>query len=161
VVSWSLRNTTELGEAEEGGNGPSIIKTGASNPNATAVGTKQSACCSRTRSTSQKGSGATGMRGEEVWFDCGFPFPLTVIRDRYGGAFSGGVFLAFHLDASNVPYAVFADTITCDHFWNGPLAIEKKNCEADRYLVGIGCSPNEAVENLIIIAQQHNAAFEN
>ena len=45
-------------------------------------------------------------------------YPLTVIRDRYNGSYSGASYLAFNLDSNSVPSEVRGSDIPCLYFWN-------------------------------------------
>ena len=44
-------------------------------------------------------------------------YPLTIIRDRYSGSYSGGTYVAFNLEAHKVPAEVFGDDCTAMRFW--------------------------------------------
>ena len=44
-------------------------------------------------------------------------YPLTIIRDRYSGSYSGGTYVAFNLEAHKVPAEVFGDDRTAMRFW--------------------------------------------
>ena len=43
-------------------------------------------------------------------------YPLTIIRDRYSGSYSGGTYVAFNLEAHKVPAEVFGDDCTALRF---------------------------------------------
>ena len=45
-------------------------------------------------------------------------YPLTVIRDRYNGTYSGASYLAFNLDSNFVPSEVHGSDTTCSYFWD-------------------------------------------
>lgn len=71
------------------------------------------------------------------------PYPATIVQDRYTGAYSGGRWLAFNMDADEIPSAISDDDNTCAAFWadvkyggSGPV-------------VGIGETPNEALVDLV------------
>ena len=66
-----------------------------------------------------------------------YPYPLTICNDRYSGAYSGGKFTAWHLDAEDVPIDIFGDDVECDMFW-----------ESNDIPVGIGNTPEEAINDL-------------
>lgn len=40
-------------------------------------------------------------------------YPLTIIRDRYCGSYSGGTYVAFNLESPEVPKEVFGDDCSC------------------------------------------------
>lgn len=66
-------------------------------------------------------------------------YPLTVTADRYGGAYSGGAYLAWPLEPSDVPGEPDCGDLTCGSFWDENTMIP----------VGRGDSPNKAVEDLL------------
>lgn len=45
-------------------------------------------------------------------------YPLTVIRDRYNGTYSGASYLAFNLDSNSVPSEVHESDTPCSYFWD-------------------------------------------
>ena len=45
-------------------------------------------------------------------------YPLTVIRDRYNGTYSGASYLAFNLDSNSVPSEVHRSDTLCSYFWD-------------------------------------------
>lgn len=45
-------------------------------------------------------------------------YPLTVIRDRYNGTYSGASYLAFNLDSNSVPSEVHGSDAPCSYFWD-------------------------------------------
>lgn len=65
-------------------------------------------------------------------------YPLTITSDRYGGAYSGGEYIAWNLYAFEVPEDPFLDDVTCMEFW---YSNDEKNC-------AVGETIEEAVENL-------------
>ena len=44
-------------------------------------------------------------------------YPLTIIKDRYSGAYSGGRYTAWNLDFECVPHQINLDDVTCSGFW--------------------------------------------
>lgn len=44
-------------------------------------------------------------------------WPLTIFKDRYNGAYSGGNYLAFPEDPWSCPESCFSDDNTCREFW--------------------------------------------
>ena len=64
-------------------------------------------------------------------------YPLTVIKDRYNGVYSGASYLAFNLDFYLIPPDVDGDDPTCANFW--------LNYEG---IVGKGSTANEAFSDL-------------
>ncbi len=77
-----------------------------------------------------------------IWFVTSYP--TTIIKDRYGGIYSEGEWLAFPLKFYEVPKAVNSNDVDCVDFWDnypGPL--------------GKGNTPEEAFEHLKkVIAEQ-------
>jgi hypothetical protein len=45
------------------------------------------------------------------------PYPVTIIRTRYGGIYEGGEWAAFPLHADQVPDDVVGDDVTCATWW--------------------------------------------
>lgn len=64
-------------------------------------------------------------------------YPLTIIRDRYSGCYSGGKFTAWNIDADCIPYAQCGSDIPCGSFWG-------ENTRP----VGLGDTPDEAIKDL-------------
>lgn len=44
-------------------------------------------------------------------------YPLTIIADRYNGAYSGGSYTAWNLYPHDVPGCVYGDDCECHRFW--------------------------------------------
>lgn len=65
-------------------------------------------------------------------------YPLTIIKDRYDGAYSKCKYLAFNKEYYEVSKDVSDDDSKCIEFWSSYSDI-----------VGKGNSPKEAVENLV------------
>lgn len=66
-------------------------------------------------------------------------YPLTIIRDRYNGVYSGASWLAFNLDYNEIPDAVCGSDIDCLNFWQN---------EGKDMVVGKGAYPQEALNDL-------------
>ena len=66
-----------------------------------------------------------------------YPYPLTICNDRYTGAYSGGKFTAWHLDAEDVPTEIYGDDVECAVFWDW-----------NEIPVGKGDTPEEAISDL-------------
>lgn len=64
-------------------------------------------------------------------------YPLTIIKDRYSGTYSGGVYTAWNKEADEIPTQIYLDDISCMNFWS-----------TNKEIVGIGLTPNLAEENL-------------
>lgn len=73
--------------------------------------------------------------------DCSGIYPLTIIKDRYSGTYSGGKFIAFNCYPECVPEDATGDDISCAEFWQE--GVEDLNCD-----YAIGNTVEEAVANL-------------
>jgi hypothetical protein len=66
-----------------------------------------------------------------------YPYPLTIIQDRYGGVYSGGSFVAFKALAHEIsPSASGSDLNCCEFFCETPIPY------------GVGETPDEAIIDL-------------
>lgn len=66
-------------------------------------------------------------------------YPLTIVEDRYGGCYSKGNYLAFNLEAWDVPEDVNGSDVDCICFWND---------DAKEYAIGKGNTAQEAIDDL-------------
>lgn len=66
------------------------------------------------------------------------PYPLTVIRTRYGGSYEGGMYAAFPVEFHRIPHVAVGDDTTCSMFWASP---------ASRF-IGVGGTPLKAIDDL-------------
>lgn len=64
-------------------------------------------------------------------------YPLTVVKDRYGGAYSGGKYTAWNMDSHEIPIDIDSDDNMCEAFW-----------VYNTIIVGKGNTMDEAVDNL-------------
>ena len=64
-------------------------------------------------------------------------YPLTITRDRYCGAYSGGYFTAWNMDYYEIPTEPEEDDVSCMMFWY-----------TTDIVVGRGETPQEAVDDL-------------
>ena len=69
-------------------------------------------------------------------------YPLTIVKDRYMGSYSGGKYTAWNLDSAEVPIDIGADDVSCFSFW--------RTDEADKYIIGKGDTVSEALADLYI-----------
>lgn len=67
--------------------------------------------------------------------------PITIVMDRYMGAYSKGKFTAWNLDPQEVPKEIDADDSTCRNFWDSKYVKKYVIC-------GKGDTPNEAYQDL-------------
>ena len=65
-------------------------------------------------------------------------YPVTIIKDRYRGTYSGGNWTAWNRDFYEVPEEVGGDDVECCNFWY--------ECKE---IVGKGDTPAEAYADLI------------
>ena len=66
------------------------------------------------------------------------PYPCTILKDRYGGTYSGGKWVAFNLYEYDLPDGWNSSDCECCEFWihyNKPF--------------GLGDTPDSAYKNLI------------
>lgn len=66
-------------------------------------------------------------------------YPLTITADRYTGAYSGGNFIAWNLDADEVPEEIYSDDCGCYEFWRD-----------NEIICGKGRTVSEALADLYI-----------
>ena len=94
-----------------------------------------------------------GSKTEKVGWD---RYPLTVTRDRYTGVYSGGEWLAFRLDPTEVPLEPWEDDVTAASYWGlaeGSPSSRRRlipaegDCRHPRF-VGRGNTPDRAVEDM-------------
>ena len=70
-------------------------------------------------------------------------YPLTIIKDRYGGAYSGSEYTAWNLDFYEIPIDITLSDISCMDFWVDEEI--KQN-----YIIGKGRTAEEAVNDLYL-----------
>jgi len=80
-------------------------------------------------------------------FDDGIIYPLTIVTDRFGGAYTGGKYLAFPLDN----YCKF---VTDNYEEDGSILIDKEDPSIPQRIYGVGDTPNEALEDLKKLARE-------
>ena len=94
-------------------------------------------------------------------------YPLTVIRDRYNGTYSGASYLAFNLDSNLVPSEVHESDVPCSYFWDlidegnfveGKVARDYRNVV--KY-VGKGATIEDAVVDLYRKMKDGDEKFYN
>lgn len=74
-------------------------------------------------------------------------YPLTIIPDRYNGAFSGGKWTAFNMYYYNIPDEVDDGDMECCNFWNNQRELEKNG--ENYFRIGIGNTIDEAMKDLL------------
>ena len=73
----------------------------------------------------------------KFWLE--YKYPLTVVSDRYGGAYSGSDYTAWPLLFYKVPREIEGDDVTCSCFWH----------DADKDIIGFGSTPRKAINDLV------------
>ena len=71
----------------------------------------------------------------------GAPWPLTILVDRYGGTYSGGLYVAFPYEYSDIDMDVSGSDIQCHEFW--------RSYKEQGGLYGIGASAQDAYDDLV------------
>ena len=64
-------------------------------------------------------------------------YPLTILKDRYSGTYSGGMYTAWNRYSDDIPYGFDATDEVCAEFWMYNVIP-----------VGRGATPNDAVVDL-------------
>ena len=72
-----------------------------------------------------------------------YPYPLTVVADRYTGSYSDGKFTAWNKEFYEIPTAITDGDMECFDFW------DKDSPTRHLYKVGKGDTPEEAIDSLI------------
>jgi hypothetical protein len=75
-------------------------------------------------------------------------YPLTIIKDRYNGIYSGGGYLAFNIEHTEIPNDVSSNDSVCSDFWD----IEQRGLLTLQ--IGKGRTPNDAVDDLFLKLQK-------
>ena len=73
-------------------------------------------------------------------------YPLTIVRDRYGGTYSGGSYTAWNCDPWDVPGGCDESDVLCAIFWS-----------EYKHPVGLGATPMQAMEDLRVKLNEYNA----
>lgn len=71
--------------------------------------------------------------------DPGDIYPLTIVRDRYSGVYSGAKFTAWNLHSHNIPEDVAGSDPDCMNFWYN-----------DDIVCGKGDTPEQAQNDLFV-----------
>ena len=77
------------------------------------------------------------------------PYPLTIVADRYQGAYSGGLFTAWNKMPDKIPTEIFGEDGTCMDFWGGYADEKEDGGESGKYKIGLGETPSKAIADLI------------
>lgn len=68
-------------------------------------------------------------------------YPITIIKDRYNGVYSGGKWTAWNCRPWRVPEDIFEDDVSCMEYWN-------KSEHYDDPFCGVGETIEDAIEDL-------------
>lgn len=77
-------------------------------------------------------------------------YPLTVIRDRYNGVYSGGKITAWNQDFYKIPEQIDGDDPSCMNFWDEFKQGEPVGLCGARVFVGFGNTIEEAINDLTV-----------
>jgi nitrous oxidase accessory protein NosD len=77
-----------------------------------------------------------------------YPYPLTIIRDRYSGMSAGGTFTAWNREVECIPDEVSGGDFESIDFWENYWS-NYDNITRDFDVIGVGNTPNDAVDDLI------------
>lgn len=66
-------------------------------------------------------------------------YPLTITADRYSGTYSDGYYIAWHLDADEIPDDIYADDCVCYDFWKHNEIICGKGRTVSEALADLYC----------------------
>ena len=77
-----------------------------------------------------------------------YPYPLTVIMDRYSGVYSGGYFTAWNRYSQEIPSQVDSSDGVAMVFWDN-YHRKEKNLEDGYQMVGFGETAEAAIKDLI------------
>ncbi len=80
-------------------------------------------------------------------------YPLTIVKDRYNGKYSGGVYTAWKLNRNDIPEEVYSNETIASKFWKMMLGYIGEN----RIFVGFGNTPDEALKDLIDKIEKHES----
>lgn len=64
-------------------------------------------------------------------------YPVTIIRDRYGGTYSGAKWTAWNFYENEIPQGASSNDVACAIFWENNVRT-----------VGFGNNPEEALKDL-------------
>lgn len=77
-----------------------------------------------------------------------YPYPLTILMDRYSGMSSGDKFTAWNKNPETIPYEVYGGDFEAIDFWEEYYKGYDKIVWSSE-VIGVGNTPNDAVEDLI------------
>lgn len=77
-----------------------------------------------------------------------YPYPLTILMDRYSGMSAGGTFTAWNREPETIPDEVEGGDFEAIDFWEG-YHKNYDNLTRPWDIIGVGNTPNDAVDDLI------------
>lgn len=77
-----------------------------------------------------------------------YPYPLTVVMDRYSGTYSGGYFTAWNKYSDEIPAAINSDDGTAMDFWDNYYK-NFGSLKERHEIVGFGETAEAAINDLI------------
>lgn len=77
-----------------------------------------------------------------------YPYPLTVVMDRYSGIYSGGYFIAWNKYFDEVPTDIHGDDCTALNFWEN-YRKKSDSLKDGHEMVGFGETAEAAIKDLI------------
>ena len=86
-----------------------------------------------------------------------YPYPLTVVMDRYSGVYSGGYFTAWNRYSQEIPSQVDDSDGIAMVFWDN-YHKKEKSLEDGYQMVGFGETAEAAIKDLIA-KQIHKGVF--
>lgn len=86
-----------------------------------------------------------------------YPYPLTVVMDRYSGTYSGGYFTAWNRYPVEIPSSIDDSDNVAMAFWDN-YHKKEKTFEDGRLMVGFGETADAAIKDLIA-KQIHKGVF--
>ena len=84
-----------------------------------------------------------------------YPYPLTIIMDRYSGVWAGGTFTAWNREADTIPDDVYGGDFEAIDFWEDYHRTYNK-ITRPWDVIGVGNTPDEAVDDLILKLKEKN-----
>jgi hypothetical protein len=78
-----------------------------------------------------------------------YPYPLTVVMDRYSGTYSGGYFTAWNKYPDEIPIDIHCSDGVAMEFWD-KYHKKSENLKDGCEMVGFGGTAEEAINDLIM-----------
>lgn len=86
-----------------------------------------------------------------------YPYPLTVVMDRYSGTYSGGYFTAWNKYPVEIPSSIYGSDNVAMVFWDDYYRKEEALKDGHQ-MVGFGETADAAIKDLIA-KQIHKGVF--